>query len=45
MEYFGVVSEIRIDTDFNDEIKFKWGRFVTSYFEKFLILELLTING
>ena len=38
-------SVILIKTDFEDKIQFKWGRVVTSSFEKFLISELWTIDG
>ena len=45
MEYVDVVSEIVNETNFKDEIQFKWGRVVTSRFEKFLILGFWIING
>ena len=39
-----VVEEV-VRNYFEDKIYFKWGRVVTSYFKKFLISGLWTING
>ena len=44
MDYVSAVK-ILTKSDYEDEIQFKWRRVVTSFFEKFLISGLWTING